>query len=64
MFAHTQLILLSVAALICVSCLHDAVARTRASKPAPLPVAIIAGPQSAQVHLFTGTTFRAASIGY
>jgi hypothetical protein len=64
MFSHARLILLGVAALISVSCLHDAFAGTRASKPAPLPVAIITGPQSAQVHLFTGTTFRAASIGY
>ena len=62
MFTHTHLVMLGVATLVCMSVLHDAFASPRLAKMAA-PVAFPA-PQNAQRHLFTGTVFRAASIGY
>jgi len=64
MFAHTRLITLGVATLICASVLHDAFASPRLQKIAAPQVAFQVAPQNAQRHLFTGTVFRAASIGY
>jgi hypothetical protein len=64
MLAHTRLIALGVATLICVSILHDAFAATRPQKLTAAPVSFPDAPQNAQRHLFTGTAFRAASIGY
>jgi hypothetical protein len=64
MFTHTNLVMLGVATLICMSVLHDAFASPRLQKIAAPQMAFPAAPQNAQRHLFTGTVFRAASIGY
>jgi hypothetical protein len=63
MFAHTHLVLLSVTTLICVSLLHDALARPHVAHAAIAPVQRDA-PQDGQRHLITATVFRAAAVGY